>query len=114
MRYISVGGGILLIFMGLLIFLDRFVVLTDSFTFLPGAAENAAATDGNITGTFGFGVAFVDHDPQTDGRALDRPSVFPPTWDYRVRLSGSVARGPRPAPDPAAGPPARLCRGTHP
>ena len=43
--------------MRLLIFLDRFVVLTDYFTFLPGAAENAAVADGTITRTFGCGAS---------------------------------------------------------
>lgn len=56
---ISVVSGILLIFMGVLIFLDRVVVLNDFFTFLPGTAEDAAATGGSVTGLFGFALAFA-------------------------------------------------------
>ena len=59
LQVISIGGGILIIFVGMLIFLDRVTVLNDSFTFLPGAAEDATTTGGDVTGLFGFGVAFL-------------------------------------------------------
>lgn len=59
MALVSIGSGILIVFMGMLIFLDNVEVLNDSFTFLPGAADDASGTTGNVTGVFGFGIAFV-------------------------------------------------------
>ena len=59
MALISIGSGILIVFMGTLIFFDNVDVLNDSFTFLPGAADDASGTTGSVTGVFGFGIAFV-------------------------------------------------------
>ena len=59
MALVSIGSGILIVFMGMLIFLDNVSVFNDSFTFLPGAADDASGTTGNVTGAFGFGIAFV-------------------------------------------------------
>ena len=59
MSLISIGSGILIVFMGMLIFLDNVSVLNDSFTFLPGAADDASGTTGNVSGAFGFGIAFI-------------------------------------------------------
>lgn len=56
MPLISIASGILIVFMGMLIFLDNVSVLNDSFDFLPGAAEDAS---GNVAGTFGFAIAFA-------------------------------------------------------
>lgn len=55
---IEVISGLLLIFMGMLIFLDRTTVLNDYFTFLPASLEDVSATDAGVSGVLGFAVAF--------------------------------------------------------
>jgi cytochrome c biogenesis protein CcdA len=57
MPAISIGSGILIVFMGMLIFLDRVQVLNDTFSFL--GTEDTAGSGGTVTGLFGFGIAFV-------------------------------------------------------
>jgi cytochrome c-type biogenesis protein len=57
MPAISIGSGILIVFMGMLIFLDRVQVLNDTFSFL--GTEDTAGSGGTVTGVFGFGIAFV-------------------------------------------------------
>jgi cytochrome c-type biogenesis protein len=57
MPAISIGSGILIVFMGMLIFLDRVQVLNDTFSFL--RTEDTAGTSGSVTGLFGFGIAFI-------------------------------------------------------
>ena len=57
MRYISIASGILIVFVGMLIFLDRIIVLNDYFSFAP--TEGATSTGGSVTGLFGFSVAFL-------------------------------------------------------
>ena len=86
MPYISIGSGILLVFVGMIIFLDRVTVLNDTFTFLPGAADDAAATGGSVTGVFGFGVAFA-------GGFLSflSPCVLPLVPIYLSHLAGESA-----------------------
>ena len=100
-RYISVAGGILLVFMGVLIFLDRVTVLNDYFAFLPGATQDASATGGIVTGGFGFAIAFA-------GGVLSflSPCVLPLVPIYIAHLAGVSAEEaqPRPAVEaPAAG-----------
>ena len=56
---ISILSGVLIVFVGMLIVLDRVTVLNNSFNFLPGAADNAASSGGTVTGVFGFAVAFA-------------------------------------------------------
>jgi cytochrome c-type biogenesis protein len=86
MRYISIVAGVMLIFVGMLIFLDRVTVLNDNFSFLPGAAEDATATGGSVTGTFGFTVAFL-------GGILSflSPCVLPLVPIYLSHLAGESA-----------------------
>ena len=86
LQVISIGGGILIIFVGMLIFLDRVTVLNDSFNFLPAAAEDATATGGNVTGLFGFGIALV-------GGFLSflSPCVLPLVPIYLTHLAGESA-----------------------
>ena len=57
MPAISIGSGILIVFMGMLIFLDRVQVLNDTFSFL--GTEDTAGASGTVTGVFGFFIAFV-------------------------------------------------------
>jgi cytochrome c-type biogenesis protein len=86
MALISIASGILIVFMGTLIFLDNVSVLNDSFTFLPGAAEDASGTSGNVTGAFGFGIAFA-------GGFLSflSPCVLPLVPIYLSHLAGAGA-----------------------
>ena len=83
---ISILSGILLVFVGVLIFLDRIVVLDGFFNFLPGAAGDATATEGSVTGVFGFAVAFV-------GGFLSflSPCVLPLVPIYLGHLAGVTA-----------------------
>jgi len=83
---ISILSGILLVFMGTLIFLDRITVLNDFFSFLPGAAEDATATGGSVTGVFGFAIAFA-------GGFLSflSPCVLPLVPIYLGHLAGVTA-----------------------
>jgi cytochrome c-type biogenesis protein len=86
MQYVSIAAGIMIIFVGMLIFLDRVTVLNDSFTFLPGAAEDATSTGGSVTGAFGFGIAFI-------GGFLSflSPCVLPLVPIYLSHLAGESA-----------------------
>ena len=86
MQVISVGSGVLLIFIGMLIFLDRVTVLNDSFNFLPGAVEGASTTGGDVTGAFGFAIAFL-------GGVLSffSPCVLPLVPIYLSHLAGESA-----------------------
>lgn len=56
MQYVGAIAGVMLVFMGMLIFLDRIVVLNGFFGFASTAEET---TGGNITGLFGFTIAFL-------------------------------------------------------
>ena len=87
MPLVAIISGILLVFVGMLIFLDRVTVLNNSFDFLPGVAENAAAAEGNVTGTFGFAVAFA-------GGLLSflSPCVLPLVPIYLSHLAGASAQ----------------------
>ncbi|PZC49560.1 MAG: cytochrome c-type biogenesis protein [Chloroflexi bacterium] len=80
MSKISIGSGILIVFMGMLIFLDNVSVLNDYFGFANSADST---TEGNITGVFGFGVAFL-------GGVLSfvSPCVLPLVPIYLSHLAG--------------------------
>ena len=86
MRMISTISGVMLVFIGMLIFLDRVTVLNDSFTFLPGAADDATSTGGSVTGVFGFGIAFA-------GGFLSflSPCILPLVPIYLSHLAGETA-----------------------
>ena len=86
MRMISAISGVMLVFIGMLIFLDRVTVLNDSFTFLPGAADDATSTGGSVTGVFGFGIAFA-------GGFLSflSPCILPLVPIYLSHLAGETA-----------------------
>ena len=101
MQVISIASGILIIFVGMLILLDRVAVLNDNFTFLPSAADDAASTSGNITGLFGFGVAFL-------GGFLSflSPCVLPLVPIYLTHLAGESANEMAAAREDAGLPPA--------
>lgn len=92
---ISILSGILLVFMGTLIFLDRITVLNDSFNFLPGAT----ADGGSVTGVFGFGIAFA-------GGFLSflSPCVLPLVPIYLGHLAGVTAEEMDVQPEAAAVP----------
>lgn len=98
LHWAEVVGGVLLVFMGMLIFLDRVTVLNDAFTFLPGSVERAGATDGNIFGPFGFAVAF-------GGGLLSflSPCVLPLVPIYLAHLAGTTVDGVQSAPAPTPG-----------
>lgn len=91
LRSISIVSGILLVFVGMLIFLDRVTVLNENVTFLPGA-EEASTAGGDVTGVFGFAVAFL-------GGFLSflSPCVLPLVPIYLSHLAGEsaneIARG---------------------
>ena len=82
MPAISIGSGILLVFIGMLIFLDRVTVLNDYFAFLPGGGAEES-TGGSVTGLFGFGIAFA-------GGVLSfiSPCVLPLVPIYISHLAG--------------------------
>ena len=103
MQFISIAGGILIIFVGMLIFLDRVAVLNDSFTFLPGAVNDASATGGSVTGVFGFSVAFL-------GGFLSflSPCVLPLVPIYLTHLAGESGNELAVAREKAGLPPAGL------
>ena len=86
MRTISALSGVMLVFIGMLIFLDRVTVLNDSFAFLPGAAEDASGTGGSVMGVFGFGIAFA-------GGFLSflSPCILPLVPIYLSHLAGETA-----------------------
>lgn len=85
MPVISIASGILLVFVGMLIFLDRVTVLNENFGFLPGA-DSASGAEGDVTGLFGFAVAFV-------GGVLSfvSPCVLPLVPIYLTHLAGESA-----------------------
>ena len=87
MPVVAIISGILLVFVGMLIFLDRVTVLNNSFDFLPGVAENAAGADGDVTGSFGFAIAFA-------GGLLSflSPCVLPLVPIYLSHLAGAGAQ----------------------
>lgn len=98
MPMISIGSGILIVFMGMLIFLDNVSVLNDYFGF---ANEADSTADGNITGVFGFGVAFL-------GGVLSfvSPCVLPLVPIYLSHLAGVSAEETLLQQQEAGGPPA--------
>ena len=98
MSKISIGSGILIVFMGMLIFLDNVSVLNDYFGF---ANSVDSTTDGNITGVFGFGVAFL-------GGILSfvSPCVLPLVPIYLSHLAGVGAEEALLLQQEAGGPPA--------
>ena len=98
MSLISIASGVLLVFMGMLIFLDNVRVLNDSFTFIPSTEDTGAAT---VTGAFGFGIAFL-------GGLLSflSPCVLPLVPVYLGHLAGVGAQeASRQAQRDAAAPP---------
>ncbi len=80
MPVISAFSGILIVFMGMLIFLDRITVLNDWFSF---ASSADSTTSGNVTGLFGFAIAFL-------GGVLSfvSPCVLPLVPIYLSHLAG--------------------------
>lgn len=80
MPVISIVSGVLIIFMGMLIFLDRITVLNEFFGF---ASSADSTTSGNVTGLFGFAVAFL-------GGVLSfvSPCVLPLVPIYLSHLAG--------------------------
>lgn len=80
MPVISAFSGIMIVFMGMLIFLDRITVLNDWFSF---ASSADSTTSGNVTGFFGFGIAFL-------GGVLSfvSPCVLPMVPIYLSHLAG--------------------------
>ena len=88
MTVISISSGVLLVFMGMLIFLDNVSALNAYFGF---AAEPDSTTGGSLTGTFGFGVAFL-------GGVLSfvSPCVLPLVPIYLSHLVGVGAEAQRP------------------
>lgn len=86
MQIISIASGVLIIFIGMLILLDRVTVLNESFNFLPGFTEEATNTGGDVTGTFGFAIAFA-------GGFLSfvSPCVLPLVPIYLSHLAGESA-----------------------
>lgn len=98
LHWVEIVGGVLLVFMGMLIFLDRVTVLNQFFTFLPGSVERAGTSGGNIFGPFGFGVAFA-------GGLLSffSPCMLPLVPIYLGHLAGATVDGVPPASAPTPG-----------
>ncbi len=81
LRGASIGSGLLLIFLGMLIFLDRVMVLNELFAFL--GSIDAVSHDGKITGVFGFTVAFF-----AGILSFFSPCVFPLVPIYLSHMAG--------------------------
>ena len=97
LHWVEVVGGVLLVFMGMLIFLDSVTVLNQFFNFLPRSVAGAGATGGNIFGPFGFGVAFA-------GGLLSffSPCMLPLVPIFLGHLAGATGDGVQSAPTPGS------------
>ena len=98
MPYISIAAGILLVFVGVLIFLDRVTVLNEFF----GFAEGESTSGAGLTGTFGFALAFL-----AGILSFVSPCVLPLVPIYLSHLAGvsaeeMAAAGPGPPSTAAA------------